>query len=457
MKAFYYAAIALVYISFSACEKEDSVESIISSEVDSEFFRHSKAGSSEYKSFVLNVLSQVDDSISFTGDFVATYGLPQWNVNIEIKRNDMFAMAVPVTDKEMTRINAIYYFVLGEEEFEYYLFLNDREDVAYESMKYFIQVFETRLGLEFSNTDFRVKWSENPIDKNSKTKARRNENVSCFDQYVGTKDDPYRYYSGRHCTIGTPDMEWYSNRENTISTGKINLPNPLRGGGGSGNSEPEPDPKPLPEVLPTPEFLANQKLNCIWGTLNGSNTSFQRYLNQFDADFSIVDLEFDISNSLPSNVNGRTDNSNSNKILISINGNTLGNRPVLGVARTIIHEAIHAELYRKVRSVNNQISINDFPGIYDYYRRYIKNWQHQQMAAHYIDLMGKMLKEFDGSRMSDQYYKDISWNGLYMINDKNNHGTYIYTVAFNELSPTEKTRILNNIKNLKENGNKDCN
>ncbi len=68
-----------------------------------------------------------------------------------------------------------------------------------------------------------------------------------------------------------------------------------------------------------------------------------------------------------------------------------------------------------------------------------------------------MLKEFDGSRMSDQYYKDISWNGLYMINDKNNDGTYIYTVAFNELSPTEKTRILNNIKKLKENGIKDCN
>ena len=243
----YFAAIVILCISFSACEKDDSVESSIISEVDSEFFRHSKAGGDEYKSFVLNVLSQVDDSIAFTGDFVATYGLPKWNVNIEIKRNDMFAMAVPVTDKEMTRINAIYYFALGEEEFEYYLFLNDRDDVAYESMKHSIQVLETQLGLELSNTDFRVKLTENSVDKNSSTKARRNEYVSCRDVYVGTIENPYEHYVETNCTLGTPVMEWYSNRVNRISTGKINVPNPLRGGGGIGNTEPEPDPYKYPD------------------------------------------------------------------------------------------------------------------------------------------------------------------------------------------------------------------
>lgn len=228
------------------------------------------------------------------------------------------------------------------------------------------------------------------------------------------------------------------------------------GGGSYGGNPGRGDPDPDPKIEPTDNFLNNAKLNCIWEKLT-KNNSFNNYLKNFDQDFSTVDLIFDTSTNLPNNVNGRTDNSTSDKIYIYINENTISQKPVLGVARTIFHEAIHAELFRKVRSVNNQISIDDFPGIYDYYRRYLKNWQHQQMAAHYIDIMANMLKEFDGGQKSDQYYKDISWSGLYKFNDKNNPGTLIYSTAFSELSSTEQQRIINAISNLRNNGNKICN
>mgnify|MGYP003624723525 CR=1 FL=1 len=451
----YFAAIVILCISFSACEKDDSVESSIISEVDSEFFRHSKAGGDEYKSFVLNVLSQVDDSIAFTGDFVATYGLPKWNVNIEIKRNDMFAMAVPVTDKEMTRINAIYYFALGEEQFEYYLFLNDREDVAYESMKRFIQVFETRLGLELSNTDFRVKLNENSVGENSNTKARRNESVSCFDEYVGTKDDPYKYYTGRHCTTGTPDMEWYSNRENTINTGKINVPNPLRGGGGIGNTEPEPDPSP--KILPTQTFT-NSKAGCIYDKLKNLSGGFAKAIQKFDGEFPVSHLKFSLVVPNNPNANASTTPPSNYIIEIKFNPNKL-NRPNLSIARTMIHEMVHAEMFRKILSIidnggdlngmtrsewTNKLSNGDYPGIYDYYSRFGANkFQHEQMASHYRATMISIMKEFDNSQ-SDATYEALAWAGLHM------------TSAWNDLSPSKKTEIRNLWKSFDEKGGQSC-
>ena len=82
-------------------------------------------------------------------------------------------------------------------------------------------------------------------------------------------------------------------------------------------------------------------------------------------------------------------------------------RPNLMNAKTIAHEVIHAEMYRKLLSVLDNggniagvsrqdvlDKIGDYPGIYYYFRRH-KNWQHQQMATHYRETIAGMLQEFD--------------------------------------------------------------
>ncbi|WP_330488703.1 hypothetical protein [Tenacibaculum sp. FZY0031] len=101
-------------------------------------------------------------------------------------------------------------------------------------------------------------------------------------------------------------------------------------------------------------------------------------------------------------------------------------------------------MYRKLRSVNYKVSINDFPGIYDYYRRH-KNWQHEQMAAHYVRTIAGMLKEFDNSQNTNSLYTDLAWEGLQN------------TVTWNNLSNSEKDRIINTVKNYKSTGTKKCN
>ena len=113
-------------------------------------------------------------------------------------------------------------------------------------------------------------------------------------------------------------------------------------------------------------------------------------------------------------------------------------------AKTIIHEVIHAEMFRKLLSVlDNGGNIagvtrqnvldaldGDFPGMYDYYRRH-KNWQHQQMATHYRETIVDVLKGFDNNQHSIQFYMDLAWEGL----------KYPSISAWSSLSAQERDRI----------------
>ena len=67
------------------------------------------------------------------------------------------------------------------------------------------------------------------------------------------------------------------------------------------------------------------------------------------------------------------------------------------------------------------------------------------MAAYYVDVIASALQEFDNSQQPYQFYKDMAWNGL--------QGT----VAWNNLSDTERTRIVNTVVNNRTNGNMTCN
>ena len=186
------------------------------------------------------------------------------------------------------------------------------------------------------------------------------------------------------------------------------------------------------------------KAECVFNKLKNSSTGFKNMIQKFDGDFPVSHLKYSIDNSLPDSANAITDNGGEYIIEIKLNGNNLSQRTVLGLARTLTHETIHAEMYRKLRSVNYKVSINDFPGIYDYYRRH-KNWQHEQMAAHYVGTIAGMLKEFDNSQNTNSLYTDLAWEGLQN------------TVTWNNLSNSEKDRIINTVKNYKSTGTKKCN
>lgn len=108
---------------------------------------------------------------------------------------------------------------------------------------------------------------------------------------------------------------------------------------------------------------------------------------------SQFDLRLEMSTSLGSLTNASTVKSG-NTFIIKINQNRAENvNTVLTIARTILHEGIHARLREFAsRDGSNETS---FPGVYDHFRRFKKNWDHQQMASHYRSTIAKGLKQFD--------------------------------------------------------------
>jgi hypothetical protein len=89
----------------------------------------------------------------------------------------------------------------------------------------------------------------------------------------------------------------------------------------------------------------------------------------------------------------------------------------------VLHELIHAELYRKIISAGGQISPDNYLGIYDFYRRY-KDWSHNQMAEFYRNTMIEGMKAYDIANgisfRPPGFYEAMSWAGL--------QGTYVWSL-----------------------------
>ncbi|TRO66791.1 hypothetical protein [Christiangramia sabulilitoris] len=182
------------------------------------------------------------------------------------------------------------------------------------------------------------------------------------------------------------------------------------------------------------------KALCVYNKLKSTSTGFKNAIKKFEPDFPVAHLKFEIDYTMSSNTKkGYTRPPENYVIDIVLNGNAIKDasfqkRPNLLVAKTIIHEIIHAEMWRKLLSLasdNGDIDINkldqmllegDYPGMLDYYLRYGRNinsnWQHQQMAAHYRETIARALQEFDtgtpvpSDQQPSQFYKDLAWEGL---------------------------------------------
>ena len=200
------------------------------------------------------------------------------------------------------------------------------------------------------------------------------------------------------------------------------------------------------------------KAECVYGKLENSSTGFKNMIQMFDGEFPVSHLELRNSTSLPNNINAKTYPPVNYVITIDINENNL-NRPNLSIARTFIHETIHAEMFRKIMSIldnggdlngltrsqwTNKLSNGDYPGIFDYYSRYgVNGMQHEQMAAHYISTISSLLEEFQ-SGLSQDIYNSMAWEGL-----KN-------TEAWFELK-SDTLAIKEVIRNFNSQGSENCN
>ncbi len=216
---------------------------------------------------------------------------------------------------------------------------------------------------------------------------------------------------------------------------------------------------------------SNSKANCVYGKLE-DNSILKKTLSKFNGKDTPVHLmlveQKNLRNKKGKLLYGETDYGKSYIIKITLNTDLANSRPSLAVARTILHEAIHAEIYRKIKTtaglhetIENRKKVYklngkraDFPTLFDYYNKYPKNPQHNYMADYYRKAIELGLREYAkhiGESYPEQLYKDLAWKGL--------EGTNAWKKMYKNSAKTKKEqdRITKSIENFNKSGKNECN
>ena len=228
------------------------------------------------------------------------------------------------------------------------------------------------------------------------------------------------------------------------------------------------------KIIRDPAFLGNPCLNSVYNGLDVSDIA-SAFLSNFQGHNPVAHLNFSVGvDANYPNANAVTYAPDNFVISIKFNPNKLA-RPRTAVARTFIHEILHAEMYRKLLSMAQQGTIpwtaqfihslkNDFPGLSDYYTRWWLDTnglsptgpQHELMAQHYRSTISSFLMQFDPSLTQIQA-DALAWGGIMGSGQINNTtGLPAFpTVAWNNVPQQTRLNILSIIGNF-NNNNPDC-
>ncbi len=168
------------------------------------------------------------------------------------------------------------------------------------------------------------------------------------------------------------------------------------------------------------------------------------------------DSEFNINivsvSSLSGSVRGNAQYIGNSTIKIEISSSAAASDSALEVARSILHEYIHADMKRLLYTKLALTTPNDlnFLETYNSYKTngYEPHPEHETMAELYVDKMAKALEFFHKNELnadyvkytnffnekpSSDFYRALAWQGLSNLDVQ----------AWNKLSSSERTKLTN--------------
>jgi hypothetical protein len=197
-----------------------------------------------------------------------------------------------------------------------------------------------------------------------------------------------------------------------------------------------------------------------------SANSIRTIINQFAGENSQFSWTLETSsenNFENSNNSAETSWLNGNKFFYRtrIGSNYSSSATKLSIARTLIHEGIHAYILSYIDlatqgGVDTQQSIKMFPELWNdlVARKYgdpntSSGWNlyhHQEMARNYVNTIADALAQWDNYQNSNQYYHDLAWGGLL--------NTQIFQQT-TDLTDNDRLRI-SNINNAEDSNTSDA-
>ncbi|NDV14742.1 hypothetical protein GO009_01790 [Muricauda sp. TY007] len=102
---------------------------------------------------------------------------------------------------------------------------------------------------------------------------------------------------------------------------------------------------------------------------------------------------------------------------ITLDDDYVNNATQLSIARTVIHENVHAFVGMILNSNNTSDMAISLQSLYTYYKfnnpdKLVQNLTQHEFMSQYVDAMAVSLSVWDNKQQSMEYYKKLCWAGL---------------------------------------------
>ena len=394
--------------ALSGCQKEEEI-------FDSARFYAYSSPINPFTAAVVGYLQKRDDSTHLSVDISKRYGFPVWNKAQCVKSGDKVLLYVPLAKNEEKSVSGVWYFAQEGNSISYRVLSNNPSQPGFDQYFWMIDYFDQAL---FGHSVYQYK--ESRTNGYLKTEASDYDIVThCKDAYV------YDEYKGTYCwdeivgdsSIGPIDLS---------DTGKGNDFTPPSGGGTT-------PAEPKPEVDTTNATFRNTKAACILDKLLGKtnttmydpNTVVGKLLKDYWG--TTHKLTFVVADNLKTGNSGHAECEplSTGNVIIRLKRDYIESCTNFELARTLIHESVHAEIFARLQGPKTGISGDqEFYSLFEKYKDYCKQTDHNIMAeSDYVNLIAQGLKAYhDAGYMKDfdanistKYYGDFDYQKLYSM------------------------------------------